>query len=442
MGVTFSVSPDQPDYDLLYDKEYYSKWINVDHFVDKQLSFREIHNGYLIPHKINSNEGGIFDSEGSYVKGSSYIEGVHHTFRKSLKESSVDLSQTTAERGISISDAEHKHSTVVFIGALIKVWGHFITDSMRLLWFLRSMEYRENFADCELVYFPASGFQLKGDWLRMFEILGINTSLVTPVTELTRYDRIILPDESFFMTSDGTRYFTSEYVDTINIVRDFAIAHSHPAHGKKIYFSHAKYRGTGIPYGEERLEKYFASKGYEIIPEPGDLGLDEELNALVNCESFASTVGSCSHNMVFCRDNTEIILIPRANYLTGYQVAIDQVHTQNIHYIDSSFSFFASTDPWSGPFLYFISSNLRKYFHDPDTDSIIYPSDFWKYLRSAFGFRFSSKFGRIVDGNNPKAYMYYSTVAAEYFGKIIKMSWPYRLREWIKRVILRKKPTQ
>ena len=187
-----------------------------------------------------------------------------------------------------------------------------------------------------------------------------------------------------------------------------------------------------MSYSEERLDKYFASKGYEIITEPEDSGLDEELNVLVNCESFASTIGSCSHNMLFCRDNTEIILIPRANYFTGYQMAIDQVHQHNIHYIDSSFSIYVGIYPWNGPFMYFISSNLRKYFHDEDTESIIYPSDFWKYLRSAFGFRLSRAIGRTAPADNKNAYKYYSTIAAEYFGRLVKMSWPYRLRMWLK----------
>ena len=320
---------------------------------------------------------------------------------------------------------------------MLKTWGHFITDDMRLLWFLRSKEYRENFADCPIVYFPVGGFELKSNWLRMLEILGINTSLMTPIAELTRYDKIILPDECFFMSHEnGTRYFTSEYVEIIDAVRDFAIANTKPSHGKKIYFSHSQYKGNTMTYGEDKLVQYFASKGYEIIC-PEKLSLDEQLNALVYCDSFASTIGSCSHNMLFCRDNTEIILIPRANYFTGYQLAIDQVHPQNIHYIDSSFSIFAGKFPWGGPFLYFISSTLRKYFNDPDTESIIYPSDFWKYLRSALGFKFSRKFGAIAPADNPNIYRYYSTIAAEYFGKILKTSWPYRLRQWLKKLLHR-----
>ena len=320
--------------------------------------------------------------------------------------------------------------------------GHFITDDMRLLWFLRSKEYRENFADCPIVYIPVHGFELKGNWLRMLEILGINLSLMTPITELTKYDKIILPDECFFMSlEDGIRYFTSEYIEIIDAARVFTLANTEPAHAKKIYFSHAKFKNISITFAEERLEEYFASKEYEIIY-PEKLSLDEQLNALVHCDSFASTIGSCSHNMIFCRDNTEIILIPRANYFTGYQLAVDQVHPQNIHYIDSSFSIFAGNSPWGGPFLYFISSNLRKYFNDPDTESIICASDFWKYLFSAFGLKFSRSFGQTVAADNPKVYRYYSTIAAEYFGKLFKMSWPYRLRQWLKKLLRRKKPTQ
>ena len=229
------------NYDLLYDKEYYSTIINVNHFLNQKLTFKEIHEGYILP-SCSLNEGGVFDVNGVYVKNSSFREGgVASNGGSELEDNSgFSLAEIAAKQHIDVSAAKHKHSTVVYIGIMLKTWGHFLTDDMRLLWFLRSKEYREKFADCPIVYLPANGFELKGDWQRMLEILGVNISLMTPVTELTKYDRVILPDECFFMShKDGTRYFTREYVETIDAVRDFAIAHSHPAHGKKIYFSHS-----------------------------------------------------------------------------------------------------------------------------------------------------------------------------------------------------------
>ena len=439
MGATILIRPDQtrPDsanYDLLFDKDYYRETLHINHFVDQKLTFRTIQDGYILPYCYMSTDGGIFDSEGCYVQGSNYTD---------INSQNINLSSLAEKCGMSVSEAVHKHETVIFIGMGRKVWGHFITDSMRLLWFLRSKEYRENFANCPLILFDSKYFELKGNWLRMFEILGINTSLVTPITELTKYDKIILPDECFFF-SEGAYHFTSEYIEITDAVRNFAIAHSKPAHAKKIYYSCTKLRGgTSTAYGEDKLEKYFISKGYEIIY-PEKLSLDEQLNALVHCESFASTIGSCSHNSIFLRDNTEVILIPRANYLTEYQLAIDQVHQQNIHYIDSSFSIFDNERPPLGPFLYFISSSLRKYFHDEDTESIVYLSDFWKYMLYVLGFKTSRKFGMLDFGvidkaDNPEPYKYYSVVAAEYFGKLVKTSWPYRIRQRFKKLLRRRK---
>ena len=104
-------------------------------------------------------------------------------------------------------------------------------------------------------------------------------------------------------------------------------------------------------------------KGYQVLY-PEKMTFEEQLNVLINCDSFASTIGSCSHNILFLQDHTKVILIPRANYLTGYQLTVDQVHELDITYIDSTLSLFAARFPWEGPFYFFVSSRLMDYFKD------------------------------------------------------------------------------
>ena len=337
----------------------------------------------------------------------------------------MNINTLLEEQNLNISDAVHEHKTVVYLGMFLRTWGHFITDSMRLLWFVRSEAFSEKFSDCELVYMPDTRFKPEGSYKRMLEIPGVNISKIKPVTKLTKYDRVILPDECFFKNSEGVRFFTPEYRALIDSVRDFAENNYKPSDKKKVYYSHSRF-GKGHTFGEDKLERYFASKGYEIVY-PEKLSLDEQLNILINCESFASTIGSCSHNMIFLRDDTEVILIPRANYLTGYQTAIDQVHRQNIHYIDSSFSIFTHKRPWDGPFLYFVSSNLRKYFHDEDTSDIIDESDFMHYLKAN------------PPADNPDAYKYYAKTASKYFSQLFTLKRDKTLREKLKKIsVLRK----
>ena len=401
------------NYDLLYDKNYYGERLNKNYFSDRQLKYRIIRNGYIFISNPNDGffDSGVFDSKGDYIEGTSL-----HNEPESQKIFKLSDNELKTSRHIS--------STVIYAGLFFGLWGHFITDCIKKLWFLKSKDYIEKFSDCPIVYIPMGGFKLKGNHKRFLEILGIDCSRLAPVTELTHYDSVIVPDESFFC-SDECIFFTDEYKAMIDSVRDFAVSHRMPSNIKKVYYSHSRF-GNGQTFGEDKLERYFASKGYEIIY-PEKLSLDEQLNILINCGSFASTIGSCSHNIIFLRDNTEVILIPRADYLTGYQETINQLHSLRISYVDSSFSIFVEKFAWRGPFLYFVSSNLRKYFHDEDTSDIIDVSDFMHYLKAN------------PPADNIDSYRYYSIIAAKYFSQLFTLKRDKTLKEKLKKITLLRK---
>ena len=190
---------------------------------------------------------------------------------------------------------------------------------------------------------------------RLLEILEIDVGRLQPIYHPTQFENIILPDESFF-ANGGERSFTNEYRETIDCIKNFALKNRTPTSSKKIYYFYGR-----AQIGEERLAEYFRGKGYEIIS-PENLTLDEQLNILINCESFASTLGSCAHNSIFLREGTEAIFIPRAaNRFTNYQAAINQVNNLNAIYVDSSLSLF---ETFNGPYCFIISEQLKKFFGD------------------------------------------------------------------------------
>lgn len=119
-----------------------------------------------------------------------------------------------------------------------------------------------------------------------------------------RLPRLHNMEPSYFRTNvftpDGDlRYFTSQYRDMIDRIRDYAVEHRKPTPYKKVYFSYRNYTHFK-QFGEERLERYFGSKGYQVLY-PEKMTFEEQLNVLINCDSFASTIGSCSHNILFYR---------------------------------------------------------------------------------------------------------------------------------------------
>ena len=325
--------------DYLYNPDYAKKYFGKDHFAFKTLGFRVIENGMILPHTNTGDDGkwtwlgvgGIVDGNGDYVKESFIHHGVGGAYTpdpESIQESS---------------------ETVIYLGISFHIWGHCITDNIRRVWFFKS-QFMNQFRKCPIVYISWAGRDLENqkNFRRLLEILGIDVDKVRQITQPTRFAKIILPDESFFVTNN--RKFTGEYCETIDYIRDFALSHRTPSANKKIYYLHDKNQ-----FGEERIAECFKDKGYEII-QPEKLTLDEQLNLLINAESFVSILGSSSHNSIFLRDGTESIFICRtANNFTVYQEALNQIRPMNsVTYIDSSLSLF-------GTYCYIISRQLKKF---------------------------------------------------------------------------------
>lgn len=247
----------------------------------------------------------------------------------------------------------HSSETVIYLGYFFPVWGHVITDNIRRLWFLKSEPFKKEFKNCSLVYIPwyNSPLESQPNFRRLLEVLEIDVDKLQPITQPTKFEKIILADESIF--PERYRRFTAEYRETIDRIRHFALKNQTPTSSKRIYYFYGRHQ-----VGEERLANYFKLKGYEIIC-PERLTFDEQLNILINCESFASTLGSCAHNSIFLRDGTETIFIPRSRDFTGYQETLNLVHPLNVNYIDSSLSVFNRIHDWE---CYIISEQLKKFF--------------------------------------------------------------------------------
>ena len=376
------------NYDYLYKKEYYGESLHKNYEAKKELGYQVIKNGVILPYKRTDKGpgGGVLDESGRFIGSTSLHNccGCGYDFQKIEKNSD---------------------STVIYLGMFHDIWGHCLTDNIRRLWFLKSSFYTDVFSRCKPVFVPMETFEFGDSSRKLLEILGFDCDDFLPVTSITRYNTIILPDESFFTTDGDSRYFTSEYREMMDRIRDYAKEHRKKTPYKKVYFSYKNYTHFK-QFGEERLERYFQSKGYEVLY-PEKMTLEEQLNVLINCDSFASTIGSCSHNILFLRDHAKVILIPRANYLTGYQLTLDQVHDLNITYIDSTLSLFAASCPWEGPFYYFVSGRLMDYFKDTRKKDRRYWRESFKDFKmyAIHGLNY----GR---GANAKAYEYYSETAA------------------------------
>ena len=394
------------NYDGLYKKDYYGEKLSENHFSEKNLGFQVIKDGIILPYKPLEDTvglGGIVDADGKFVERSFIHMGVGNSYAPEKK-------------------VKYCPKTVIYLGMLVHVWGHCLTDNLKRVWFLKSNFFKENFKNCQIVYVKA-GDGIIPSFAKLLEILEIKVDKLVEVDKPTKFKKIILPDESFFLDKgsvtnydcaiEGSRnnfngndsaFFTQEYIQTIEQIRNFAQKNFSPLPQKKFFF----YYG-GNQTGEGRLADYFSEKGYEFI-EPEKFPIEEQLNILANCENFASVIGSISHNILFLKNHSQAVLIPRrAAFLNIYQQAINQVHDLEIFYIDSAFSIFARSQ--SGTFCYILSEQLRKFFGDEITEKFS-KEDFYHFLTY-------SKFAKENNWSiNPQDDKYFSDLILDFMNSL------------------------
>lgn len=298
---------------------------------------------------------------------------------------------------------------------LIGVWGHCITDCIKRAWFFKSNIFQRDFSSYKVVYIAPQG-SLHPNFLSVLSKLGIDIAAFEEIKEPTKFKEIIIPDSSFFLDENRVDHFTIEYKDCIDRIKSGFICDDRQKITKKIYYSHRNVRGYNNDIGEEKIERYLASHGFEII-HPEKLTFDEQLKLLSQCSLFVASDGSTSHNSIFLPESAEIVIIPRSPYLTFHQLALNELYEQQkIQYVDSSLSLLCKGDrPTRGPFFYFVSNKLvetiekRKLDETPEYLRSNF-KDFKKYMNGGF---------YIQDNRQFTAYSPYSEIAFYYYNKYL-----------------------
>lgn len=313
------------------------------------IGYKKYDYATVLPHKELPNGkvgGGVVTREGKYLGNTS----LHNLIGEAYSFEETDIV---------------KEETVIFLGLFSDIWGHCITDNIRRVWFLNSKEYKNRYKDCKLVYIPWTKKELHPNFIKLLEIVGVKQEQLIPITKITTYKSIIIPDESFSCTDDGIYVSNEEYRNTINRICDYADRHQEEGFAyEKIYFS---YKSKDKAFGEEYLEEFFQNRGYKVIA-PEKYSFTEQLTMLRQCKVLASLEGSTSHNSVFLKNNSRLILIPRSYYQTGYQQVLNAVNSLDVQIIESSLSNKTlRSAPWSGPFCFYLSEELQRFFDTSDS---------------------------------------------------------------------------
>ena len=256
----------------------------------------------------------------------------------------------------------------VFLGYFVTCWGHVLTDGFKKMWFFETDICKDLIEEgVEFVYVTTKGNDILQANIEILELAGIDTKRLKKLTRNTRYEKVIVPDDCFWGGIENTQY-TEEYVNQINHLRNILYNDS-TSTIEKVYFTRTELKDKR-DYGEKAIESVFRKMGYTVFA-PERLSVKEQLSLIVRCNFFAATDGSIAHISIFCQPTAKVTIIRKADYINGYQFAINQVAKLNVTYLDAHESRNVSTQyPWTGPFYLCINSLVEKYvghkiFHIP-----------------------------------------------------------------------------
>lgn len=335
------------------------------HKFDKRLGYKMYDNAYVAPYySWDKSIGCVICDNGIVVKDSECLEwkenGKYYNFDRVVVE----------------------NKNVVYLGFLLTVFGHSFTDNLRKLWFLNTNKCKELVENgWEIVYTTSWNRPLPAFVVEVFRLAGYDISEARHITEMVKFDRVCVPDNSF-IASDFGRLYSDVYVESIKKIESNTPVDE--SFGEKVYLSRSKFSvGKKKEFGEKSIERVFKKEGYTIVF-PEDYSIIEQIQMVRRCKSFASTEGSVAHLSLFCKPGTQVTIINKANYLNYHQMMINEFADLNVTYVEAHHSVKADQDhPWWGPFYLCVNRHLEHFvghriLHLPYW---LLPS-YWEYSRN------------------------------------------------------------
>lgn len=289
--------------------------------LDRECSFIKIEQGYILPHKESDDRtyglGGVLREDGSFVEESAFM----------LPMNQGDVVDWGGKYSFGQSDCEICDKNVIFAGFINNnEWGHFIADWSVRLWYVLLHDEQS-----DIVFCSRTDFELHKNIKRVLELAGIGSDRIRIIRRddsVTQFRNIIVPESS--LTKEG---YCEKYTLLFKKAADkiIEIYGLHSLFSGRIYLSRTAMRPCK-EYGEKRLEKSFRDMGYMII-HPEQLTVDEQLSYFCGCEAMASIEGSAAHNIVFCRQGTEQIIMEKQRIQNIRQMLLNQIYENKVRYI-------------------------------------------------------------------------------------------------------------
>lgn len=360
-------------------KESYHKFSNINYGLEKELKVEKFEDGFILPANNSYNPyhtlwgtGGVLDKNKNYVENSAQF-GYNMSDRLYGKYDFED-------NDLVISDDK-----VIYLNYFNPHWGHYLIDIIGRLWYF----IENDILDYKIAYTCKKGINdpIKGNYLELLNLIGIDESKLIMVNEVMRFKEIIVPESSIY----PGKYYTKEYKSIFDkIVENSKVTFSND---KKIYCSRSQFKvANRKEIGEEKIEKVFNENGYQSVFLE-KMTLKEQIAAINSAKEIACVSGTLPHNILFSRNNPKLIILNKTYLINSHQFLVNDVVNADVSFVDAHISI-KPVLYGLGPFIMTITDNFKAYCKDNNLkcdEAVNYRIDLktkmWYYIRYLISYR-------------------------------------------------------
>ena len=316
------------------------------HALDGEARAVLYNNAIVLPGKrkeeVHTNDGvykgGVCDSSFNFIAG------------MTRSRTNPNANMNCASSYVPDDEVDVRHESVVFGGVMFHHFGHALLETMSRLWY-----FAENPDEKRKVVFIEyySPHEHSYDETQMLELMGIGKDQIEVIKRPTRFDEVLVPDETIFALSGEYR---KEYIKAF----EFMAKNTTPASCKKVYFTRSRLdHPQRISMNEEYYEEFFKRRGYSVFA-PEQLPLKEQISLAAGAEEFVGSCGTITHLLLFASPNVRATVLNRTPQVLPPQLIVDAARGIEPLYVEATRNVLP-TKHVRGVFLFCPNSFFKRY---------------------------------------------------------------------------------
>ena len=339
--------------DRLYvpDPDYWLKFCTKKYLSKRPLKVKTVDNGIILPvrpkesGKLYNCRGGVCDPDFKFIAG-------YDNYGKSKGFIHIDEAYTV-ERNEPVQSNEE----VIFGGALIYHFGHFMIECTSRLWYL----VQNPSPDKKIIFLPMGQWTFKPWVYEFLELFGLPEDRIVILDKPMQFKSVTVPDQAVFIITRYSKEFLMPFKQMLSNVQ--------PTEGvRKIFLSRSKELSSARSiYNQEYFEEFYRAHGYEIVY-PEKLSIAEQISLVSGADEIVTFLGTLSHWVIYCRPSTKLIILAAVCNGSAYatlarQSLINEASAADWFFVNVDRNFLLSAHT-SGPIITGVTEEWRRYVKD------------------------------------------------------------------------------